>query len=629
MFEFPLAIQFSTTMPYLGIYSIALIATFIISVYFIVVRFYRKQTLRMSMLICINGIACLALFGLLAKPSLQEKLPSKAILLTSGAPNALAKTSTPVFHLSEVGSLPSHSNIQSISSVEQIKQQMPNLQTLQIYGHGLYQEQVAKLDNIQLEFQPSPISPGLINVSWNKQVFLGQSVTFNAQYLAPKSPAILTANIIDLANHSVATMNILHNEAFQLVFQPKLLGHYLYNVEIRDQNQQLLTSQSIAINVNQTMPANISIIQSAPSFETKHLANWMSQYQAKVIVHTKISKNKFMTQRFNIDANDDISLSPELLKKQDMVIISGQSLLDFTPTQRLWISDAVKNGLGVLILADSKLVDYLTQDSLPILAGFSLTQTPKTAANTYPVWPQSTTVNTMADVALSRLWAHLNINQGDILVTDNQSPLNVAKPLGQGVISVSILKERFRWLTQGELSTYSHYWQYILSKVSRATEQVRFSNRQLAPPTINSFKQQVCVVTNQSDDQLIAAIEAIQHGQKNTIVFNKSLINVEQQCGIYWPESVGWHKISLISQPTDTVHSSQYIYADNKNYWQSWQQYEKVTATLRAEKQQNMLEVPVSAINKPINPQLFWWLFTLSASLLWIEQKTRSLTNKR
>lgn len=623
-------IEFLTPMPYLGVYAIALAFTFFITVYLVMKRFYSINKLRMSLLIMVNAISSLALFGLLSKPSWQDRNSSQAILVTAGVQNSLEFTTTPVFILADAIQESSPSIAQPISSVEQLTKQMPNLHSLEIQGHGLFQDQLEKLGNIELKFKPSPIEPGLVNVNWNKQLILGQSVTFNARYLASKSTAILTANIIDLANHSVAKMNILHNEAFQLVFQPKLVGHYLYKIEIRDNNQQLLTSETIAVNVNQAEAASITIIQSAPSFEAKHLANWVSQYQAKVVVHTKISKNKFMTQRFNIDPKANITLSQELLKKQDLLIINGQSLIDLTTTQHQWIKEAVENGLGLLVLADNELVNYLQQHQLSVLSGISLTQSRKTAAAIYPTWSQSNVVNTLTDVPLARIWANLNINQGEVLIADHQTSLNVAKALGQGMVSVSILKERFRWLTQGELSTYSHYWQYILAKISRANTKTRFSNPRISPPLLNSFKQQQCVIVNDSSTQLIANIDAIEYNLQRSITLNNSLINNGQRCGGYWPEHTGWHKIRLTSTPNNTFENSQFIYVSDNNHWQSWQQFEKVTATLNAieQRKKNNQTKQLTIVHPPINASYFWWLFILSASVLWVEQKTRSTTAK-
>ncbi|KGJ92441.1 hypothetical protein [Thalassotalea sp. ND16A] len=170
------------------------------------------------------------------------------------------------------------------------------------------------------------------------------------------------------------------------------------------------------------MPPN----QLAPAIVTCALANWVSQQRAKVIVHTQISKDKYLSQRYNIDANADISFSPELLAKQDLLIVNGASLLSMNSLQQQWLASAVDNGLGLLVLADQQLIEQMKGAPLDILSAFTLTESAQSAPRTYPVWSQSQTLDKTSDVPLTRIAATLRVAQGKVLIADKE-PLNVAK----------------------------------------------------------------------------------------------------------------------------------------------------------------------------------------------------------
>ncbi|WNC67515.1 hypothetical protein RI845_13435 [Thalassotalea nanhaiensis] len=615
-------LSFSTSLPYLMVTIAVLLTSFFIVGYFLYQRFASKQELRFWLLLALNGIAALALFGLVSQPHWQTNEPQFATLITAGSGQMATDLTSPAFIFNDNQKPKKHTQWPLIYSTEQLSEHLPNLQKLQIVGHGLYPSQLQHISDIAIKFTPDDISPGLIDVSWNKQLILGEPLNFSARFRASNASAILTARILDLTGNTAAEMNILANESFQLTLQPKALGHYLYLIQIIDNNQQILTQQSIGVNVTKRVDTNIMIIQSAPSFESKQLANWISQYQSKVIVHTQISKNKFLSQRFNIAANVGISLSPKLLARQDLAIVDGTSLIAMSSLQRQWLSHAVDNGLGLLVLADTKLIEHLKTESLDIINDFSLTESAQSNSSIYPVWAQSQTIDNISEVALTRLPAALKVKQGKVLIADKQ-PLNVAKDKGLGVISMSILRERHRWFTQGELTTYSNYWQFLLTKISRSNNRDRFSTGVLTAPILATHKQQICVFAKQD---ITAQITQLSSQETRPIQLNKSLLVENHHCGVYWPPVGDWYKLTLNNASTTNAISHQYVHVAASSDWKTWQQYQKVRSTLQAvqNSKNNTPENSTLGAKLPINTSVFWWLFIISATMLWLEQKTRA-----
>jgi hypothetical protein len=75
---------------------------------------------------------------------------------------------------------------------------------------------------------------------------------------------------------------------------------------------------------------------------------------------------------------------------------------------------------------------------------------------------------------------------------------------------------------------------------------------------------------------------------------------------------------------------TQYVHVATSSDWTSWQQDKKVSATLQAAQHSQLNSQIKSSLGTqtPINPSVFWWLFIISASLLWLEQKSRSAINE-
>lgn len=603
---------------------VLLLASLLTTVYFLKQRLTSKQGWQFRKLVVINCLATLAIIGLITKPAWLTEPQNSAVLLTAGFNEQLSYQGPLVYRLDEHRPAEDDS-FALLQSPQQLLIRHPNLQKLSLFGYGLPRQQLQQLSALNIDFTAAKNSPGLVNAHWPKHLILGEFLTFTGRYINHQDAGIAKLTLKDLAGLTLQEKQLLPGESVQLSTQPKTLGQYSYQLELTNSKGQLIEQQQLAVSVRAKAMAKILILQSAPSFESKHLANWASKEHAQLVILTQISKAKYLTQAINVDKQLPLELTPQLLASQDLLVIDGRALLNLNKQQQLWLEQAVNEGLGVMVNADTQLIDSFTRQKPALLSSFKLQSSKIENSLVYPSWPTAAALHKTNEVALESISASIFAEHGKILIKANNRALNVATPLGLGQVSLSLLRERFRWATQGEKVTYSHYWHYILSQLSRPDHSARFLTSSSSTPLLSSQKQQICLQAQRSSLSLQLTHLATQ--QTVGIALNRSQIISEHYCGFYWPQHVGWYKAVLNDANAQQTLTSQFIYASNNTDWSTWQQQQKLTATNNYLKNNSGLNHNAQAELTPvaIDGIYFWWLLIICASLLWWEKRAEPI----
>ena len=263
------------------------------------------------------------------------------------------------------------------------------------------------------------------------------------RFLPDESSAARTVELLDPAGLAVATHDLLLDDTFELTALPKAPGLIEYRLRVLDDENEL-HSEPVPAYVHSGRRPLIFIMQSAPSFETRQLKNWAGDDAATVIVHTVITRGRELGQRVNAGTLGDDSLSPSLLQKTDLAVVDGRTWAGLNPAQRAMFEAAVKDGLGLLILADDDLAEYL-RGSTVLLQGFELSERERDQDGYIPVVSGST-----SEQPLPLLNLELE-HRGNGVLTRVETGVVVEayERIGLGRVAVSILRERHRWLTSG------------------------------------------------------------------------------------------------------------------------------------------------------------------------------------
>ncbi|MCJ8268958.1 MAG: hypothetical protein MJK04_06085, partial [Psychrosphaera sp.] len=254
----------------------------------------------------------------------------------------------------------------------------PNLQTLAVKGYGLTAAQWQPFVGIQRVHLLPDLVAGPVGLSWNRQLLLGNRFTLAGRYQNIDSNAIVTIKLLDPAGTVVSQIRVKNHQTFQLTDTPKAMGSYHYRLNVVSEQNELLNDEVIPLVVSKAPAAKLLVVQSAPSFESKHLKNWASSQGASLLVLTTISKDRFITNSVNMNEDAPRKYTPQLLNDVDLLIMDGRALVNLSAVHQQWLNQAVDQGLGLYVMADDDLIkaanlpDIVSSFSFKPIAGLQI-----------------------------------------------------------------------------------------------------------------------------------------------------------------------------------------------------------------------------------------------------------------
>ena len=558
--------------------------------------------------------------------------------------------------------------------------------------------------DVKFRFFASKAITGLSNLHWSRQLILGQPLTVSGQLQqADEDNRQFQLSLIH-NNNVLDTMVITGKEVFSLTATSKIAGLFNYQLLLRElptnlspqelqyqgsvsstkavANKSLLDtasvmeiSENIAFSVVMGNQPRVLIKQSAPSFETRRLKQWLSQAGSSVHVISQISKNKWAQQKVNTghsaeenseqdsekSSEKSNQLSETLLTNYDVLIIDSRMLLALNEQEVTALYNAVNRGLGLLINADATLLKidnrhFTTLHKLLSLfelgpANDSLQQViaqwpgkPAVAADQI-VTPQAAviSINGKSDATLFLTSAELaanstadskvkfsaksagSVNIESLVQSMLGQTLVAKKSLGAGSVVISALNQTYPWALQANTAFYSHYWQYILSKTSRSDSETRWLLPMPSLLTQVNHYQDICLLSP------LATVHAKQ------MILTPYPLEKNKQCGRFVAKQAGWFEFQAMSEQRVLLAKQARYFYDEKDFL-AWQQANKHLVSKRwslgslalglTEHNDGMVEhnVQANAMKhyQGINKSYLWLLMFITLSLLWLERKWQS-----
>lgn len=614
---------------------------------------YRRLSLASSAyrigVLTLNACVFICILFLVSDVSVMSSKVKQAILITSGQ-NDTAETfdalneeisngSSPIFVLQDVlkdakgidnkYELPHSWRI--INQPEQIFSEVDSLQQLAIKGDGLTRTQWNDLQvlakahfqhPLSIQFTPPPITLGLVDMSWRRRLAVGEIQEISGQLQRPEGQTnIYEVSLISPAGETLRQQRLADKTAFSFEFMTQTAGPQRYFLELVDtSSNQVVRTESVTFDNYISVPPNILIRQSSPSFETRHIKNWAAKYGSGVTVATQISQSTFISQQVNIDqenlANTTDMQGASDWQNYDVVIMDGRALMGLTEQQNQSLYESIQAGLGILIIADESLlsevagtrvmswmdiglvplVDKTQNDQTRIFGHQFISQLP---IPTYPAQirpiPNGSDLNTL-------------------FRDNNDQPVAVTQAVGQGNIAISLINSSYQWKLSSQMSDFSRYWQTLLGALAKPASTPYW----LAPiDTVllsDMHKTTICAML--SDEEEHISLYQSPNGTPVSVTLNQDKINNKKYCGRFWPIDTGWYRFQLTQNGvTDTLYWHHHVTPQ----WAAWRQANKHQASSQqATVKRNRV---ASAQPVTINKLPLWALFVLLSSLLWIERK--------
>ena len=515
----------------------------------------------------------------------------------------------------------------------------PTLQHLVVIGDGMTMQQWQRFKQrkgsndpaISVTLKKGSAVTGLVSMRWQRQLNRGQwqRVSGVLQVAPAEAKGNLQQTLYhvylkDPAGQVVAQQAVRDGETFELLVNVKTEGLWQYQLALAKASDDItVVEENLAFEVTRPSLAKLLIRQSAPSFETRHVKNWAVEQGAQVTVETQISKNSYISQHANypqedrsdektaqVDSFDTLST----LDQYDLLIIDARGLMKLSQHQQDNLAVAVKRGLGVLVIGDSTL---FTENNLPeVLNQFRISHGSTIESD-----------QSLLSWQFDQAGEPLNVIAADIPASSGFSLVKGAEGRvivpgihwGLGKVAISLTNQTYQWHTAGQRQLYSRYWQFLFESLARQS---------LAPyllpvenDHLNIARQPLprCFSVNENLYSRLADYALRYEGAEGkpvALIPQVDEVNQNMACGVIYPASSGWQRITL-SANEETLSHSFYVY--NESDWPAWQQQRKHSAGKRM---QNAMQAGLTQTYwTEISLWPLWWGLLLMCSLLWIERK--------
>ena len=596
-------------------------------------RLYPGRQTRAGLVVSLNLLAFFSVFILLAEPQRKQMVRQNVILLTEGTDTETAGLfNGPLVYVSDdvAATTEARRNLKNahwLLDVAQLPLRQPALANIHVSGYGLQQSQWRDIPaDINISFQP-PANNGFTGIHWPRTLLSGETLRVDGRYSYQEDESqaggsIIELTLLDPVGNAVNATRIRYGDQFSLAARPRGRGNLLYTLQARV-GDTLLSEQTVSTSVGNADIINIMVQQSAPSFETRQLKNYAAGNAAQVMINTQISRDKSISQFANLPDGSDSTFSPASLAQQDVLIMDGRAFSGLAVQRRQWLIDAIKNGLGLLVLADASLVQEFEQLQNNLLSGFDIASSPDAKTEVVPRLLNKPAFNWQQTLPIAAM--QLQATDADILIDDSQgNALVINKSYGLGHVAISLINQSHRWLTSGQRDDWSDYWAALIGAVARPRD-----SSYLLPQTDNAFFEAgeripVCAIST-ADSLVVSIIPAqLAGGQAYDVPLIMDALGSQRQCGWYWALNSGWHQLELRSPGNDQMLDQQGVYVQQADQWLAQKRQLRIDASMErlvGNTTPDTVEPTGKWISVPIDTFWLWLLLVISASLLWIERK--------
>ncbi|MEE4173769.1 MAG: hypothetical protein V2I57_05910 [Xanthomonadales bacterium] len=603
--------------------------------------------LRRLGVIALNLLAGAAVSLLLLSPSKEREADATVVLVTEGARDGSAEPTAdraPTlgrrYHLlpqaRDAASTGSETAAQretpatgrlageTLVTAGQLILREPGLDALSVLGHGLDDGQWRELpSDLQVRFEPPPLA-GPVQVQWRPRLVLGEALTVTGVLRLEGAEDVADVELVDPAGGVVATAPARSGQGFAVTTTPRGVGALEYRLRGRRGNTSFF-DEPVSVQVVTREGARLMVIQSAPSFETRRLANWAADTGHALIVHSQVSRDRDLAQGINLEAGSPLERTAAQYAETDLVLMDGRRWAALPDQERQTVLDAVRSGLGLLLLADPELAAWLDTPAHAALVGLDLLPAPAVD----PVWPSWPGLAPEQPLPLAPF--RLALDGARSLTRDeNGLLLEALQPVGDGRIGVSLLRERHRWATSGESSTFARYWARLLSELARTDLAPRWLTPQADVRAFAGRRMALCAPLG-NDTALALRLafhrldsrDSTSRDEAEAVPLVPHAAGAGLQCAVVWPDTPGWHVAGLVDNQGNVVDEL-LIRVHGPEHWEADRHARRQLATLgRAATGMSGPDTGVERrrVETPLSPWWPWALLLLAGGALWAERR--------
>ncbi len=576
-----------------------------------------------------NSLAVLSLLAMALQPQwLSRSQPSTAVLITPGAdlsdwqnlPDSI-KSLPLAFSLDETQKWKSiNSKIQVVPDAAYLRRHYPEIERLHVIGHGLDGYDWEALDSVQIEPHWTPLPPGIKQAQWSRELVLGQTLQLQGViagldgeesqlYLSDPGGAVDSVRITSQESEA----------AFELKALPRETGKYLYAISLRAKDGKTRFAEKLDVVVTEPQPLKILVLENQVSFETKFLKNFLSKHRGVLAIRAKISRERYRFEYFNQPKIDLTQITANLLRGFEVAIIDGRTLHDLGEAELRALRTAVEQeGLGVVIVPDDSILgsERRAFSNREFFLDFHFERFAELDERLVkPIW-QGLAEGTTTAIPAEPFVINNAFGMKPLIKDEMERTLAAAYQRGRGRVGLSLVRDTYRWILEGNAPYHAAYWSYLLSALAQKASQRDRWSLSSTKPAVTDQPVQMMLVTTAAQPVGIVAAEA---NQPDSLFLQQDVVEPQRWYGTFWPRQAGWHEVSRAGGEPD------WFYVYEKESWQTWQAAQRVAATERQIWQNKNLDsktdVTLHDTSEAISLIWFFALFLACSAYLWVERK--------
>lgn len=479
----------------------------------------------------------------------------------------------------------------------------PEISSLNVYGYGLPEYVLNKLQNINIIFHPVDLPIGFTACNWAETLPASEIQRVQGRFNnSSNRPVKVLLEGLGTRLDSV-TIPAGKHQSFTLSCTPRQTGRAVYQLQAFA-GAERVASEEIPFETIEQPKTKILVLASFPDFEFKFLRNWLLEHKYPALFRTRISKDKFSTEQVNLEGSESSNLTPATFRKYDLVIADDEELASLAALNGA-LQQEIRAGLGlVLRLNEDKALSAFSK-------GFNIRSTTDSITTAVqPVLSENNQQLTAVPVSQPVYLAANNMQQ--VLVQDPKGKALVNTALqGNGRVTATAIPATFNWVLNAATADYSNYWSTLIKQTARKTTNNFYWNVEPKKPTIGEQVK----LSFQSGSDVMPSLEV-----------NKQHLAVQQHLVLpfYWQagfraERKGWNTFSR------TAGKEQALYVYDESAWQALKAGKLITnnasfAKLQGKKKGSSEKV-VQHVEKSVSKWIFFVVFLLSVGFLWFETK--------
>jgi hypothetical protein len=546
-------------------------------------------------------IAAVALVGLALAPR-PERIGDATLLLTHGADSShLAGGewgTTPSPDVVAIGDDPSWPRwIERLHDVGALTRRADAPRSLRITGHGLDPwdvERLAGAGRFEVTVtDPPPAPDGITRISWRRDLSVGQAMTVTGTItgggtLRLEGPGGRVEQIVSARPEETP---------FTLRLVPPGPGRFLFDLFLlRPGSEERLGA--IDVHVRPAGPPRLVWLERAPSFETRHVKQWLADSGGAVAVRTTVSRDRSRYEYHNLDRVDLSRLTPARLEDFDVVVVDAVTWADLPQAERQAIEQGVRSGSLGLVLRLG------LQSDVPPRAPFGVAVRRIADLDRLMVRP-ATLEEPPEPIAIPPFEL---AGAGVPILRDGAGrALTVSRPLGSGSVAITALTGSYRWVLGGRADAHRAYWVTLLEAVAPVDEQPRW-----LIPGGPAPENEPLTVTLAGEPPVTAELTE-PDGRRSAVPLRQHPIRPDCFSTTLWPRRAGWHRLEA-----DGAVALFHI-AEGSD-WQAWRLTRRRDATALAATQGSL---PTGAVDRSVPWLRLLALATLLVALVsaWVDER--------